>query len=138
MMSAAITPTAATPEVNLDGTINTSKAQVDFLKLLTEQMRHQNPLDPIKGEDFITQLAQFSQVQSIDKLNSNFSQLLTLQQLTQGASLIGKQIVYLQPGGPPGHGVVDSVTMKSGKLTVTVNGTAVPVERIQGFEAVKT
>lgn len=31
-----------------------------FLKLLVAQLRHQNPLEPVDGIEFVTQLAQFT------------------------------------------------------------------------------
>ena len=32
----------------------------EFLQLFTEQLKNQNPLDPMKNEAFVAQLAQFS------------------------------------------------------------------------------
>ncbi|MCG6903785.1 MAG: flagellar hook assembly protein FlgD [Rhodobacter sp.] len=50
-----------------------------FLKMLTVQMQNQNPLDPIKSEDFAVQLATFSgveqQVQTNDLLQSLAAQM---------------------------------------------------------------
>lgn len=41
-----------------------------FLQLLTAQLSHQNPLDPQDGAEFVTQLAQFTQLeQSLDSKN---------------------------------------------------------------------
>ena len=35
----------------------------DFLKLLTTQLMHQNPLEPMDSNEFINQLTQFTQVE---------------------------------------------------------------------------
>ncbi len=41
----------------------------DFLNLLVMQMRHQDPLDPMKGTEFAAQLAQFSSLEQLTNLN---------------------------------------------------------------------
>src|SRR5258708_39252608 len=47
-----------------------SLAKTDFLKLLTTQLQHQNPLNPMSDTDFTTQLAQFSTLEGLDKMNT--------------------------------------------------------------------
>lgn len=43
-----------------------SPASADvFLKLLVAQLRAQNPLDPQKGTEFVTQLAQFNTLEQL-------------------------------------------------------------------------
>ena len=53
-----------------------------FLKMLTTQVENQDPLDPIKSEDYATQLAQFSAVEQqtktnglLEALNAQFGQM---------------------------------------------------------------
>lgn len=41
-----------------------------FLKLLVAQVRHQNPLNPADGVEFITQLAQFSELEQMMSMRS--------------------------------------------------------------------
>lgn len=41
-----------------------------FLKLLTEQLQNQDPLDPMKNEEFVAQLAQFSSLEQLFGLNA--------------------------------------------------------------------
>ena len=107
----------------------------EFLKLLTTQMRYQNPLDPLKDADFIAQLAQFSSLEGIQKLNASFADMLLLQQLTQGANLIGKTVLYDKDGSTtPKSGVVESVKVDNGKLQLTVAGTAIDVGKVRGIE----
>jgi flagellar basal-body rod modification protein FlgD len=42
----------------------------EFLKLLIAQMKHQDPMSPMKGEDLAVQLAQFSSVEQLIQLNA--------------------------------------------------------------------
>src|SRR2546422_5218025 len=93
-----------------------------FMHLLVTQMRNQNPLDPINDAQFIAQLAQFSTLEGIEKLNTNFSDMLALQQLTQEANLVGKTVVYEQPdAAAPAQGVVGGVTLQNGKLHLVLD-----------------
>ncbi|WP_298675574.1 flagellar hook assembly protein FlgD [uncultured Sphingomonas sp.] len=66
-----------------------------FLKLLTTQMQHQDPLSPMDTSQYTQQLVQFSQVeQSIEQTQTLKSILGSLgtQNLTQASSLIGRQV----------------------------------------------
>ena len=42
-----------------------------FLQLLVAQIRNQNPLNPADGTQFISQLAQFSELEQIIQINQN-------------------------------------------------------------------
>ena len=71
-----------------------------FLHLLVTQLKFQDPLSPLKADAFAAQLAQFSSVEQLTKLNETIasqqqdSALRTLlDKTTLGASLIGRHIV---------------------------------------------
>src|SRR5579884_845238 len=108
-----------------------------FMQLLVTQLQNQDPLDPVTDTQFLSQLSQFSTQQGIEQLNSNFSDMLALQQLTQGSSLIGKTVLYQPQGGSGGlqAGVVDGVAVNQGQLQVLVQGQGVPLSSIQSVEA---
>lgn len=78
---------------------STALNEQDFLKLMTAQLQDQDPLNPISNSEFFSQIAQFSTVSGIDKLNSSFSALssqLASSQSLQAANLIGHGV--LVPG----------------------------------------
>lgn len=54
-----------------------------FLKLLTTQMQHQDPLNPMDNSEFVAQLSQFSSLEQLTNANSN------LQGLAVGMSSVG-------------------------------------------------
>lgn len=66
-----------------------------FLKLLTTQLKNQDPMSPTDPTQFVAQLAQFSQVEQQAKTNSLLQQLTAAfngNSLTQSAALIGKAV----------------------------------------------
>lgn len=70
--------------------------QADFMRLMTEQLKHQDPLKPLSNSEFIGQLAQFSTVQGISDLNAavtGFGDALTGDQVLKGASLVGHSVL---------------------------------------------
>ena len=46
-----------------------------FLKLLVAQLTHQDPLNPVEDKEFIAQLAQFTQVEELQNLNTGMETL---------------------------------------------------------------
>ena len=73
-----------------------SLGQADFLRLMTEQLKHQDPLKPMENSAFLGQLAQFSSVQGIQDLNATvngFSGMMQSDQLLRGTALIGREVL---------------------------------------------
>jgi len=102
---------------------NSQIGQDQFLQLMAAQLSYQNPLEPTSQEDFLGQLAQFSTLSGIEQLNSNFDDLFKLQALTQGASLVGKNVTYYsQVTKADASGVVEAASVVKGSLMVQVNG----------------
>ena len=108
----------------------------DFLKLMIAQMRNQNPMEPQKDTEFIAQLAQFSQLEGIDKLNTTVNSLLSMQGLTQGANLIGKSVVYdKDAAGNSASGTVDSVKANNGQIQLMIGANTVNLSQIRSVAA---
>ena len=104
---------------------------------MVTQLRNQDPLNPVKQEDTLAQLAQFSTLEGVEKLNANFEDMLKLQQLSQGADLVGRSVVY-RPSADASqlsNGVVDAVIMDDNQLMLAVNGDQVPLDLVEGFVA---
>lgn len=85
-----------------------------FLRLFTTQLQNQNPLDPMKNEAFVAQLAQFSSLEATTRMSDSLDQFVSTQsseKIMRGASLIGKSVfasgaVMNQPGGATLSGYV--------------------------------
>ena len=67
----------------------------DFLKLLLEQLKHQDPLNPMEGAEFTAQLAQFSSLEQLFGMNENLAgikEVLSNQDKENLLELIGKTV----------------------------------------------
>lgn len=67
----------------------------DFLTLFTAQLQNQNPLEPVKNEAFVAQLAQFSQLEALTNMQSSLDTFVTAmsgERMLNSASLIGKKV----------------------------------------------
>ena len=70
--------------------------QQDFLMLLTTQLRNQDPLKPLDSSQFVTQLAQFSQVSGVQEMNASLASLtagMKSSAVLDGASLVGRYVL---------------------------------------------
>lgn len=129
-VTGAFTPTPAVPAPAPQTDLFSSEG---FLKILSSQMRSQNPLEPMKDTEFIAQMAQFSQLEQVTSVAKDMKALTMSSQLAQGASLIGKSVTY-QPAGTttPITGTVDSLSVNAGggTMSLIVNGVAVDVSLV--------
>jgi flagellar basal-body rod modification protein FlgD len=80
-------------------TASTNETESRFLKLLTAQMKNQDPLNPMDNAQMTSQMAQISTVDGIERLNATLQSLITdssNSQALQAAGLVGKGV--LVPG----------------------------------------
>lgn len=93
-----------------EGKPNTQLGQQEFLQLLIAQMRHQDPINPLDGAEFASQLAQFNSVEQLIGVNERIETLQGSQELmsnsltnSMAASLTGQSVkalsnqVHLEP-----------------------------------------
>ena len=67
----------------------------DFLTLFTAQLQNQNPLDPVKNEAFVAQLAQFSQLEALTNMETSLDKFVSAmsgERMLGSAALIGKKV----------------------------------------------
>ncbi|HOQ39376.1 MAG TPA: flagellar hook capping FlgD N-terminal domain-containing protein [Fervidobacterium sp.] len=79
-----------------DRTIKKELDKEAFLRLLTTQLKNQDPLEPMKDQDFIAQMSQLSSVEQIMNMSKSVQTFVeTASQLyrTQAVSMIGKTAV---------------------------------------------
>jgi flagellar basal-body rod modification protein FlgD len=67
----------------------------DFLKMLLAQLKNQDPLKPVDGTDFASQLAQFTSIEQLTNMSTQLASLASSQAAmtnTSAIDLIGKQV----------------------------------------------
>ncbi|MEY4074154.1 MAG: Basal-body rod modification protein FlgD [Pseudomonadota bacterium] len=109
---------------------STEMGQNQFLTLFTTQLKNQNPLDPMKNEAFVAQLAQFSQLEATTAMKNSLDSMVSSMKsdrMLAGSSLIGRKVAV--PDGPatllsgqPVTGSVDSPTGADGVKFEVYNG----------------
>lgn len=68
----------------------------EFLKLLTYQLKNQDPMNPMENGKLSGELAQFSQLEQLSNLNTKFDNLnanRAMESQYYGASFLGKEVV---------------------------------------------
>ncbi len=91
----------------------------DLLKIVLTQLTYQDPLKPMDNFEFVSQLAQFSQIQQTQDMAASLQSLVAAQSTSQAASLLGK-IVEVPAGETTLSGKVTAVAFGSGGPSVTI------------------
>jgi flagellar basal-body rod modification protein FlgD len=79
---------------SLSATSSASNIQMDYMKLLIVQLQNQNPLEPLDNNEMASQLAQFSQLQQLESMNTSFAKVLATTELTYANSLLGREVTF--------------------------------------------
>jgi flagellar basal-body rod modification protein FlgD len=96
----------------------------DFLKLLVGQLQHQDPMAPSDDQQWIGQMAAFSQLEQISNMAETTQKIVDTLNMNGTLSLIGRTVTYLDDKGASHSGKVDTVDVAGGKATLTVDGVA--------------
>lgn len=93
--------TTTTPTVNY----------TEFLQLLVQELKNQDPSNPSDPTQFVSQIATFSNVEQAVQSNATLTSLLTTTALSQAENAIGKTVTSADGQTT---GVVQSVALSSG------------------------
>ncbi|GIV09093.1 MAG: flagellar hook capping protein [Fimbriimonadales bacterium] len=108
-------------------TFGGSRATMDtyqFLQLLIVELTSQNPMDPVKDRDFLAQMAQLNTAQQMERIGNMFTTF-------QAAGLIGREVEAALPSGVHITGKVEGVQIVAGRVLLTINGEAIPMESLR-------
>ena len=118
--STAVTSTSNyTTPAKSPGTLDSS----DFLKLLVGQMQNQDPMNPSASMD-IGQMAQMAVVEQLTNLSASTQQMLAQSRHEAAVGLIGRTVSYVDSTGASAQGLVQSVELADGKVSLTIDGHA--------------
>lgn len=94
----------------------------DFLKLMTTQLRRQDPMKPVDDTAFLAQMAQFTSLEQLTNLGTTAAQQLSAEGVSQALALSGRTVTYTGEDGQVRTGVVDAVVFDAGVPTLTIGG----------------
>jgi len=97
--------------------------QEQFLKLLTTQLTHQDPSNPMENGEFLGQMAQFATVSGIQDLQASFKQFadtINSGQVLQASGLVGRYVL-----APTDQGVLSAGGTVSGNFELPNSSTQV-------------
>ena len=107
-----------------------------FLDMFVAQVQHQDPLSPMDQTEILGQLAQFSQVESLETLNRNFGSFLekeladdNSQLVSASAAVLGKDVELTTGDG----GIVEAVRQENGQVLVEIAGQLMPLVDISAI-----
>ena len=114
---------------------SSSELRVNYMTLLVEQMKHQDPLEPMNNSEMTAQLATLSQLDQLEMMNGSFAKVLLSQQSVQAACLIGQQITYTPKGATePAEAIVTGVQVLDGQVWLSLgDGVRVQLGEITSF-----
>ncbi|AEF85306.1 flagellar hook capping protein [Treponema primitia ZAS-2] len=92
----------------------------DFLKILITQLSHQDPTAPMEDKEFIGQMAQFSTLEQMTGMASDFSRLADLLTGGEATSALGRSVEIVE-GDRVVQGTVRAVS-RGASPEVLVNG----------------
>ena len=128
----------ASPKNKSSAGENSSLIKNDFMALMLASIKNQDPTNPIESNEFVNQMAQISQVESLEMMRTNQTKSMVMMEnlgIVQSAQLIGKSAmvpaaefeldsdtidgkVYLKNAT---EGLTLELTDKDGELVATIN-----------------
>ncbi|MBN1524457.1 MAG: flagellar hook assembly protein FlgD [Spirochaetales bacterium] len=113
---------APNEKLKLDSEVNLANAKItldgkrlkqvldkdDFLTLLIQELRHQDPTQPMQDREFIAQMAQFSSLEQTRNMSEEIAGVSRLVMAGQAYSMLGKH-VEVADGSSMVEGLVEKV-----------------------------
>jgi flagellar basal-body rod modification protein FlgD len=100
--------------------------------MLLAELKNQDPTQPVSNADLLSQLSQMQSLQSNVELKSTLSGLATDQQMSAGASFLGKVVTGTDANKQPVSGVANSVTMQNGTLMIGIGSSSISIDNVTG------
>jgi len=119
-------------------TTRTPKSELgkdDFLKLLTQQLKNQDPMNPMNDMEFINQMSSFSSLEQMVNMNKSldsFIKTFSTNSHTQAMMFLGTTVTaQTSEMDEAVTGVVEMVGFKDGKPFLKVGDQAFDLEDVQ-------
>ncbi len=122
--SIASLPTSTVPSTSNQGSSGASLQMDDFLQLLTSQITNQDPLEPMKDTEFISQMANIASLEQMEQFSKGFSKFADSHHAMLAQGYLGREVTIIQDDMEI-SGLVESInSSEDGTSEVVVNGQA--------------
>lgn len=100
--------------------------QEDFFKLLSVELSSQDPLEPKKDSEFLSQVMQISSLEQARAMQSDLAAMRQEQQLMQANNMLGREVNF----GETVDGKVSAVKIDDGRPMIEVDGKLYDLEEL--------
>lgn len=106
-----------------------------FLKLLTAQLKYQDPLNPLKDNEFMGQLTAMTTLEQVINMNKTLEDLSTYliysNALMIGSTIIGKTLITTDGK----EFIAQGIALEDGKLKINIGDTYISMSQIKEIKA---
>jgi flagellar basal-body rod modification protein FlgD len=81
----------------------------DFLQLMMDQLKNQDPLSPSDPTQYLSELAQFSSLEQQTSIATSSASQATQSSVSSALALLGHSVSYIDSSGAAGTGTVSKV-----------------------------
>lgn len=139
MILEGVEGTGRTKETPNSGQQSQVEQQQDqFMTILLEQLKNQNPLNPMSNDKFVGQMAQLTSLQETTKLRESFEDFTRTAQTSKFLSLLGKQVSARTGQGDQVTGEVSRVKFKGGNTVLVIGGREITAGGLQSIGLVSS
>jgi len=116
------------------GAITGDQTGEAFMSLLLAQMKNQNPMEPMDDSAMISQMAQLNSLDELKKISQSLSTMSSTNQFLSAATLIDKNITYLDAQDEEMNGKVSGISMDGTDIYLKVGSDSVLLSKLRSVE----
>jgi flagellar basal-body rod modification protein FlgD len=127
----SVSSTGGTPTTKSQTSGASGLGKQDFLALLVAQLKNQDPMKPMEDREFITQLAQFSSLESLQNLDKQLEANGSNQLFSQATGVIGKKVTATLADGSSLSGIVTEARLVNATPRLVIDGKEVELGQVK-------
>ncbi|HLJ11075.1 MAG TPA: flagellar hook capping FlgD N-terminal domain-containing protein [Planctomycetaceae bacterium] len=104
----------------------------DFLTMLITELKNQDPTQPVSNSELLQQLSQMQALTSNVELNTTLKTFAANQQVSSGASFLGKVVTGTDANNQPVSGIADNVFLQNGTLMIGIGSSSISIANVTG------
>lgn len=93
-----------------------------FMNILVAELTNQDPLEPLKNQEFLSQIVQLQNLEAVSALTDGITAMRQAQEIVSASALIGKVVRGISEDGVFAQGLVESVSIRDGVVRLVAGG----------------